>query len=250
MAIIQYGAMVTAIRGSIGGWTFQKNPAGNIIRLRPRQKKYPTEKQSIARNNHVKYLQAFLDLPIAKKELWRDFAELHTKDNIFGQNKTLTGQNWFEAINYNLHLIGQAEVQDPPTYELPVSVPNYSVNLSRTKIEIIFDPPVNPPDTSIIVRTTFPVSVITKSLQQYNRITLVQDSGPYSTIDITAAYEDTHKIPYPPSSDSYCYIISAIVQTVNKNSGIASAGLIKSKSVVRPAGGIGFWIIGETFIVQ
>lgn len=250
MAIVQYGAEITAIRGSIGGWTFQKNPAGNIIRLRPGQRKNPTEKQSIARNNHVKYLQSFLNLSIAQKELWRDFAELHTKDNIFGQSKTLTGQNWFEALNYNLNLIGQPEVQIPPTYELPVSVPNYNVNLTRTKIEIIFDPPADPPDTSIIVRTTFPVSVITKSLQQYNRITLVQDSGPYSTIDITAAYEETHKIPYPPSEESYCYIISAIVQTVNKNSGIASSGLIKSNSLVRPAGGIGVWIIGETFIVQ
>ena len=250
MAIVRYGAGITEIVGSIGGWTFQKNPAGNIIRLRPRQKKYLTEKQSIARNNHIKYLQSYLDLPLAKKQLWSDFAELHTKDNIFGQSKTLTGQNWFEAINYNLHLIGQSEIQVPPDYELPVAVPEYSVNLTDEKIEVVFDPPVDPADTSIIIRTTFPTSVISKNVQAYNRITLVQESGPYNTIDITEAYKETHKIPYPPSPVAYCYLISVIVQTVNKNSGIASVGLIKQNSLILPAEGIGAWIIDDTFIVQ
>lgn len=250
MAIVRYGAGITEIVGSIGGWTFQKNPAGNIIRLRPRQKKYPTEKQSIARNNHIKYLQQYLSLSLTNKRLWSSFAELHTKDNIFGQSKTLTGQNWYEAINYNLHLIGQSETQAPPDYELPVAVPEYSVNITDEKIEVVFDPPADPEDTSIIIRTTFPTSVLSENIQQYMRLTLVQESGPYDTIDITEAYEITHRIPYPPSPVAYCYLISVIIQAVNKNSGIASVGLIKQNSLSLPADGINVWIIEDTFIVQ
>lgn len=250
MAIVRYGAGITEFIGSIGGWTFQRNAAGSIVRLRPIQKKRITEKQSIAVNKHIGYLQLYSVLSLTNKRLWSDFAELHTKYNLFGQLKTLTGQNWFESINYNLQLADQMSVSIPPAYKLPVNVPNYSVNLTDEKIELIFDEPADPPNNYLIIRTTFPITSISKSIQSYIRLTLIHKSFPVTKIDITAAYKETHEIDWPPSPDPYRFIVSVMVQTVDITSGIASVGLIKQDSLYLPSRGIGIWIIEDTFIVQ
>lgn len=249
MAIIRYGAGVTEIVGSIGGWTFQKNPTGNIIRLRPRQKKNPTEKQSIARNNHIKYLQEYQALSLEKKQLWRDYAELHNKENAFAQTKKLTGQNWFESTNHRLKSTNQAEIKIPPTYELPVTVPSYSINLTKDKFEIVLDGPFYILYTSLIISTTYPVSLITKNIQASYRLTYIENSMGYTIIDITEYFKATHKIPYPPSQNSYGFLVSVMIQTVNRKSGIASAGLIKQKSLTLLGIGINAWKIEDTFIV-
>jgi len=250
MATVRYGAGITEFVGSIGGWTFQRNASGAIVRTRPRQKKFPTPKQSVARNNHIKYLQLYSILSASKKHLWNLYAELYTKDNMFGQTKQLTGQNWFESINYNLELINQPLVTTPPTHYLPVEVPNYSVNLTDEKIEIVFDRPSDPENTSLIIRTTYPVAATSESINRYIRLTQIKESGPYDVIDLTDSFITTHEIPYPPSPEGYNFSIFVMVQTVNTISGISSVCLIKSNSIHLPFEGINVWIIEDTFTIR
>lgn len=250
MAIVQYGAIVTEIKGSIGGWTFQKNPSGSIIRLRPRQKRVPTEKQSAQRNKFIRYLCGWQRLIQVEKNLWNDYASLFTKVNPFGRSKTLTGQNWYQSINSNRNLVGLTTLSSPPIHELPCDVQDFTINMDYNTFSITFDPPFDPADASLIIRTTYPITISSRSIEQYIKLTKTITSGPFSTIDLKTAWENTHGITYPPSLDSYSFSIAILVQTLKKSSGIASAGLIKSKFLIRPAGGIGTWIIEDTFIVQ
>jgi len=249
MAIIRYGAGVTEIVGSIGGWTFQKNSSGNIIRMRPRQKKVPTAKQSIARNKHIKYLEQYQSLSLEKKQLWAAYAELYNKENAFGQQKKITGQNWFESVNFKLHSIDKEEITTPPIYELPISVQSYTIELTSEKIFIQFLVPFLSTNASLIISTTHPVSLISKNIQAYYRETLIDNTEAHFKIDITEAFKSTHKIPYPPSAHAYGFLVSVMIQTVHKDSGITSAGLIQQKSLTLPGVGINLWIIEDTFIV-
>lgn len=250
MAIVKYGGGIAEFVGSIGGWTFQRNAAGSIVRTRPGQKKFPTPKQSVSRNNHIKYLQLYSILSASKKHLWNLYAELYTRDNMFGQTKKLTGQNWFESINYNLQLINQPLVTIPPTHYLPVTVPNYSVNLTDDKIEIVFDRPQYLENTSLIIRTTYPIFVTSNSINRYIRLTQIEESDPFDVIDLTSSWITTHELPYPPSPEAYNFSIFVMVQTVNKISGIASVGLIKQNFIHLPIEGINKWIIEDTFTVR
>ena len=140
MARIQFGALITEITGSIGGFTFQKNRSGSIVRLRPSGTKKVSEKQSVQRAKHLSFLSLWQNLTFLQKSSWNDFAVLHPKINSFGQEKVLSGLNWFESVNQNLQAIGQSIVSVPPVYALPTAPENYVFIVSATEFKIIFQP--------------------------------------------------------------------------------------------------------------
>lgn len=249
MAIIQYGAGIDALCGSIGGWSFQKNRSGEIVRARGLTFKSPTLKQSISREQLVKYLQLYQAISRADKILWNTYADTWDKDNIYGDTKTLTGQNWFQSINYNRELMGLGVLAAPPAHVLPDAVDPYEVILSNTKIKIKFDPAFNPANNSLFIRTTLPISLTTTSFRQFTRITKVIGAGPYAEIDLTADWESTHELSWPPSANYYCVVIGVVVQTCERDSGIASPGVFESESWVKKLLGIGWMIIGSTNII-
>lgn len=242
--------MITDITGSIGGLTFQSNRSGKIVRLRGGPRRVSTSKQTLAHQTHIKFLQLFQQLSLTNKTDWDDFASLNTKINRFGTVKTLTGQNWFESINQNRDKFGLSVLTSPPTHVLPVAVQDYTLTVNQTKIEIVFSPAFNPTDNGIMILTTYPFTRITNSFRTALRLTKLIPSPPYTTINITADWKSTHSLPYPPSSNVNCYTIGVMVQTINKNSGIASTGLIKVDDTFLSAFGIGTMTIGTTFIVS
>lgn len=250
MAKVVFGAGITTIRGSIGGWTFHKNRSGNIIRLRGQASRESSEKQTRAHETHQKFLTEFQRLGEASKILWDDFATTFTKVDKFGEDKTLTGQNWFEAINQVRVLIGESVLQIPPARDLPIAVPGIELLINETSIKLDVETGIDFTNTAFIIRTTSPFTRTTTSIRSALRLTKVLDQAVSGVIDITSDWEDTHSIPYPPSTIALCIKISSMIQTVNKNSGITSPGLIISDDLRIPLSGIGVMIIDSTFIVS
>lgn len=250
MARVQFGAIVTEITGSIGGFTFQKNRSGNIIRLRGNPSRASSPKQTVAHQNHIRFLQLWQTLSASEKTAYNDFADTFPKTTKFGTVKTLNGQNWFESINFNRELFALPVLTSPPVHELPVALPAFDFIVGTSEIEIVFAAPFDPADNGLIIETTSLETRSTTSFRQRSRTTKVVVSGPFTTIDLTSDWVATHKMPWPPGSGEICGSLGIMVRTVNKNSGIASEGTLKSDGVITGQEGVGFWAIGFDFEVQ
>ncbi len=249
MARVQFGVIVTDITGSIGGVTFQRNRSGNIVRVRPSGKRKTTVKQQQSQSLQNKFLKAWQNLSFTEKTDWNDYADLFTKETPFGQTKTLTGLNWYTTTNRNRELFGQARIDVPPTHTLPSSVPAYTLEIDLTSIKITFSSPFTPANSGLLIRSTSPFKRVTTSIASSLRENTILSPATYTTIDITADWEATHGIPWPPSSSVECLGIGVMVQTVEITSGIQSVGEIRNTSGSPGGTGIGFMIIGSTFIV-
>lgn len=250
MARVTFGAMVTDIVGSIGGFTFQSNRSGKIIRLRGRPSRSSTTKQTEAHQAHIKFLQIWQTLTLSQKQDWDTFATTWTKVNMFGQDKVLTGLNFFESINFNRVLVGESTLSVPPAHSLPVAVGAHSYAVGTEEIEINFDPVFNPADNALLIYSTPLLSKATTSFRQYTRLTKVIDSGPYDEINIKNDWENTHGTPWPPGSGGVCGSVGVVVRTLDKNSGLASTGSFSIDSLITGQEGVGFWIIEFDFEVQ
>lgn len=249
MARVQYGALVTALSGSLGGITFQNNASGTIARLKSGTLSNPTTKQSIAQQALTKWISAWQQLPYLSKVAWNNYAILYPKIDQFGNSKILTGLNWFQSINYNLELIGQPSVTLPPVHTLPTGVPSYTIVLTATSASIVFSPAFNPVGESLIIRATPPLSRSTTSVRQDMRLILTEVTPPWTTIDITAAWSAYFGIDWADIQAPYCYTIAVSVQTVNNISGIASSAVIIQGANALNNAGIGWMTIGSTNIV-
>ena len=151
MAKVEFGALVTALSGSIGGWTFHRNRSGNIVRSRGAALRNSTTKQTLAHQSHIKFLQLFQALTQVNKDLWNDFADTFTKTDKFGTVKTLTGQNWFESIGFNRELVGESILDSPPAHILPVAMQDFNLVVGSAEIEIIFNAAFNPADNALVI---------------------------------------------------------------------------------------------------
>lgn len=249
MARVQFAAPVSSIKGSIGGWTFQKNRSGNIIRLRGQASKQSTTKQTAAHELHQKFLQQFQKLGLPSKQLWDTFATTFPKTNKFGEDKVLTGQNWFESINQNRELINETILQIPPDHIIPVGVPATSLIIDSTSIKLDIATGTDLTDTAFIIRSTFPQTRTTTSLRSALRLTKIIEVAAPGIIDITSDWEAAHLLNYPPSATAACFTIAIMIQTLQRISGITSAGLLSVDDLRIPLQGIGVMIIGSTFEV-
>lgn len=250
MAIVEFGAGVVSIVGSIRGWTFQQNRSGNIIRGKPLQKKVATAKQTAQQALLVSLIQDFQQLTPGEKLAWDAFATSNTKENKFGQTKTLTGQNWFTTINAARGRLGLAQLSAPPANLLPVGITSFNLTVDATKIEISNITPDNPTDTGLFITTSFPNTLTTKLQRAPFRDTRVETGGPFGTIDLTTDWENTHSLPWPPGGFANCINIGVRLQPVRVSTGITGAAITKISGLDFVGSGIGSMEIESTFVVS
>jgi len=247
MARVEYGVIITDIKGSIGGVTFQHNRSGKIARLRPKTHKKSTAAQVARQILHSGILHDWQQLSGVDQEDWNDFADLYTKENMFGETKTLSGLNWYESINLSRNLIGLSSLITPPAYLLPVAVPAYTVTINETKIEINLSAPFDTTDNALVIRATGPIPNTTVNFRGQWRFITYEDTGMISTIDITNLWKDIFTCIWPPSDELIGINIGIMLQTFRKSSGIQSVGSPSVNKEYFSGDGIGSWIIGTTF---
>ena len=249
MAKVQYAAPIDAITGSIGGWTFQTNRSGNIIRLRPKGLRSPSPKQSNSIATHLQLVSAYNELTPAQKLDWEAFALVNQHEDRFGSTNTLTGQNWFISVNRNRLLLNLSLLNAPPLLLLPNGNANFTVVTNIAQIEITKSAPTNPADTALKIFTTPPLNRSTTSLQSQLRLTVIVVTGPFFPIDITLPWTVTHGCPWPPSPSANRFTIGIQMQLMRKSTGITTAGNTQLTALVDPAVGIGAMIIETDFEV-
>ncbi|MEE8153291.1 MAG: hypothetical protein V3T76_09720 [candidate division NC10 bacterium] len=249
MAIVQFGGGIVNLTGSVRGWTFQFTRAGSIVRTKPIQRKSSTPKQTSEQSAFVTQIQAFQVLSLSDKVAWDAFAGLHPKDNKFGQQKLLTGQNWFTTINSARARLGLAQLDTPPAHTLPVPITSFNLTVDATKIEIDTITPDNPTDTGLFIDTTFPISQLSRAQRSPFRATDTVNSGPFGTIDLTSDWETAHSLVWPAGGSVDCYNIGVRLQPVNIVTGITGPAITVISRFDGATAGIGFMEIGVDFIV-
>ncbi len=223
MARVQYGSLITELKGSIGGTTFQVNSSGNVAKNKVNrvQGGYPYQ---IAPKFNFSYISDYWNaLSVEIKSEWNAFAAAQEIIDRWGTGKFLTGYQLFLSLQSNLLLIDQPLLVSPPIFSSSVAVPVFSVTLSYTEISVTFDPSFDHTGYSLLIFA----SPVSRSLSLANRksIRLVSyiSSGISETIDITAAWSAYFQSEWPlPGLTESCGMLISIC-SVSESKGIASA---------------------------
>ena len=118
MARVTYGSGITELAGSIGGVTYQKNASGNIAKLRSNPIVNPTPLQAGYQNNMARLVAFWPTLSQANKDAWNDLAAAHLHTTPWGEEKTLSGYQWFISINLNRLLKYTTFLNSPPVWRV------------------------------------------------------------------------------------------------------------------------------------
>lgn len=113
MAVLQYGAVVTEIKGSLGGHTFKKQGSSYVIQMK--SPGFSKSKQLL--NPALGYagfiFQQWIQLPDTSKEAWNNEALLVTFKDKFGNDVSISGRDLFTKLNLHLGVNYYMDVPPP-----------------------------------------------------------------------------------------------------------------------------------------
>lgn len=218
------------LKGSVGGLTFQQNSSGQIVRQRPQVSRTSTIKQQQAHQNHIGLLQRYQALSNDDKDLWNTYASTYVKINKFGQDKTLTGQNWFESLNFQRDMRSLSQFDTPPDHILPPDVPVFSILLYPDAIKIHSDTGFTTDTSEINIWSTIPTTRQKPSVNQIRKFLGIIPYPSDNTIDITAEWENAIGLTWNPSVQFPRSNIFVCLESVSSVSCITSALLCDKKN--------------------
>jgi hypothetical protein len=116
MALIQLGGGVTDIRGSIGGTTYSRGPAGNIARRRVKPVNPSSSRQCSRRNTFDQLSHEWVrNLTEDERTAWRYYASNTNFVNALGATIQISALACFIRTNALRLMIGQALTSVAPT---------------------------------------------------------------------------------------------------------------------------------------
>ena len=222
MARTQYGAIITELNGSIGGFTFQQNASGKISRTRVSRISSNTQKQGYPKRAFVYVVGLWNGLTPAQKGDWNTFAGLNPYTDYWGRTKYLTGYSFFMSLNINLWLMGITEIVTPPTLGSPVVVPNFYLDVSDATLLLYFDTEYDHSGYELFIFASTPLTSASERNRKALRLIDIYATNPCSSIDITTAWENYYPFSWPPSSFSGSFAILVAIAAVNYTTGRAS----------------------------
>lgn len=117
MARVTYGESITEYAGSIGGVTFLRNKSGPIAKLRTNPPVNPSPRQSTYQTNMAKCVAYWPTLSDTDKGLWDTFHGVNKHTTPWGEEKTLSGYQWFLVCNLLRLLTQTTLLSSPPAWD-------------------------------------------------------------------------------------------------------------------------------------
>ncbi|MES2287228.1 MAG: hypothetical protein V4547_16170 [Bacteroidota bacterium] len=246
MATVTPGSTIGDINGSIGSVTFSRNRSGLIAKNKLSGKKSTTQKQKIFLQSDIAIINEWNKLLLAEKEIWNDYADIHTKTNRFGKVKKLTGFNWFKSVNTSWFYVYGSYILIPPSYAYPNFLPTFSISLTSEDIVINWSNPVNPADISLFIYTTPPIKGTSRYSAANYRLLRKLTIDFSNSFSILSEWEQAHGINWSEVSASGKFLINAEIFAINKSTGITGTAMTAVGALVQS--GIGAEIVGSTII--
>ena len=135
MAVAKYGAIITDLKGKIGGTIFQGGRSGGTVKNLPRARKIARFKagQDHSTQNTVfgTVTKTWSQLTQVQRDTWSALVGVWTFVNKFGVNYDATPYQIFTACNINRLNIGLAQLTDAPLFDAafdnPLTFTDYSL---------------------------------------------------------------------------------------------------------------------------
>jgi hypothetical protein len=221
MALITYAPLVSTVKGSIGGITFQANTAGQIARARSRPRRSRTYKQHSSQSKLLVWLPQWRALDLATQQDWNALALAHPITDFYGRTRQLTGFNMYARVNSQLVAAYQAPNSTPPLWAPPDPLDTLSLNLTPGFIYIVYTPSPLPADIYWAIYMSPNIWRSATPFRQYMRFVIVNPTGFDSPVDITNPWRSTFYKSWPADVQSG-QTIQVAVYTIDKNTGLWS----------------------------
>lgn len=215
---VQFGAIVVAGSGKIGGHVASRNAGGAYFRTKVTPTNPRTVDQISARARLGANAKAWPLLTQGERDAWNATSTDFNSKNIFGDNMKLSGTNVHTRLNNNLLLIGESVITSPPiaaSFAGPTVVSIVSnVQGGVMTISPDFDVPVG---AAGVVRMTAPQSAGKKFVKSEFRVIDIAPEGSAAPYDVAAAY--ITKFGALPLEGQKVFVE---VYVISKTTGIAS----------------------------
>ena len=133
------GAIVTDIRGKLGGHVFQKGFQSRVMKTNSKPSKNNTRSQRITQTIVNNVVALYTQLSFAHKVAWQNSNIVFTKKNRFGDNINYTGRQLFLFLNNNLAKSWLTSVLTPTSLQTVVTRGNCTsvvINIGGGYIEV------------------------------------------------------------------------------------------------------------------
>jgi len=218
-AKIQYGALVTELKGKIGGTVFQSGRYGFQARNKPAPNRTASYNQSIVRGSILAVSKAWRDLTESERLAFDAIAPSWPAVDAFGNAMLLTGYNVFCKTNFwNWALSGaiNSTASLPSALWSPTSI-SLSIAVGAATFDLTFAP--SPVDTSCeaIIYLSGQVSAGRTAPPSNMRGVGSYPAGTVTPIDLTSLY--SAKSGTFPTAGNRVFVGVQAVSTVNGTAG-------------------------------
>lgn len=229
MARVIYGSIITDIKGSIGGITYQKNGSGTIARLKPRKHKTNTQRQRDQQPRLKEVQRLWNELDLGSKIQWNDFADLHDKIGLDGTSKKLTGYQWFMTINQNRLLFDDSFLEEPPTFEVVNPITGGFLDFTSGTLRFFYNDNLGGLDSKVIVYGSFVLNSASVFDFNKNRLLSKFKGASFTGQNMVVSenighWNNYYNSSFPPSLGNKSFYLTAYVKFIGVSSGISSLG--------------------------
>lgn len=121
MAILTFAAPISGLRGKVGGNVYSANKSGPYVKAWGRGSNPRSTSQTNHRHITTRFSQNWASLTNTERLTWDVYAALPAQDktNSLGETYSISGFNWYVAINTNLNNAGALERNSAPTTGTP-----------------------------------------------------------------------------------------------------------------------------------
>lgn len=125
MAIIKFSAMVSDVRGTIGGNVFSRNKGGSYVRTYVKPNNPKTTAQAAVRSLFGALASAWRSLTQAQRNAWNAIVDQYPYQDKLGNSKIYSGEQLYIKLNSNLNAAGLPQLVEPI---IPVSFPSFAMS--------------------------------------------------------------------------------------------------------------------------
>jgi len=187
--ILFSGVAGVDMRGKLNGSVMSKNRGGAYVRTKVTPVNPQTTSQQAIRNRLSTNSAAWRGLTEPQRQAWIAAAINFPYTDIYGQTKTLSGQQLYVKLNNNLAMVGAAAISSPPA---PVAVPalalaTVTADDSSNTVIVAGTTPV-PAGFALVFRATGNVTPGKSFVKNLFRIVSISAAAATSPYDISAGW--------------------------------------------------------------
>jgi len=196
MARILYSGVVSELKGSVKGTTYQRNCSGSIAKGKNNARFKASDWQASEQKVFAYLSGLWNSTPFGYKDEWNSFAADYQRTDFWGNLKNITGYQWFLSINRAAYLIGAEWVDQPPDNNDTAALPVIHLGATSSNVYAYFNSPQDLSGMMCVVMCSGPRrSTANTSRQPYIFMDYDGDDV-IETIDFTDRWEEVFGIAW------------------------------------------------------